>query len=657
MWPHWTLVPMVSQFLDSFKPTAQMVTSMLKHRMRPIVEQTGKPHHISSWKLDPQSLKFILKGNITYARILPYETTLVEPQRDLLAFIIRQLYCKDLIGNVMGVQKPQKDPATGQSIPTRYPMLEEQLVRLFVDAMEESEKNPDDPNVALLWWNVSSLLIFFLLYSYVNFTTFVKGIHDDFHNRGHVSMRHGRDFLMWSLLQFISGSVAKHTSTDFMPVLQLFNFYETEKEPLPVPNLESDKAASRKLAAAALYIHLARRGNVGKDGEKPGLFVKTNRLQFALPTALTKHYEFLRNISGIDDSTNKVSVDVATSLYKDFKVPVICSTFSTAQDYFQHIVADLVKTISGVPASGPESTWANAETTPMPGKNCSALAPTLPMPMDVLDAMSVHAKMSVTHSIVAIISKHITSKTAHAFMSPASVETYCRLLVYSEIESLCVKGLMTQLLPHVFKPHAWGILHIVLEIFSYRIHHVQSHFRLSLLNHLQSTVNSNPNSQLTKHFQLYSAVETASLRLITSLSNAEITAQRATPGGNPRGDSGVQKHTQVMYGDSEELNKVVVLSLARGIHINGLEQSSPGWVKEMLTQIMAKTPHNWPPHTLDTFPQILKDFYNVNNHWSVSRLFLIIDFFRTTRNPKKAAAPTRRCWRKTSRTSTRSGPP
>ena len=40
-WPHWALVPMVSDFLNSFRPTAQMVTLINRHRMRPIVEQTG----------------------------------------------------------------------------------------------------------------------------------------------------------------------------------------------------------------------------------------------------------------------------------------------------------------------------------------------------------------------------------------------------------------------------------------------------------------------------------------------------------------------------------------------------------------------------------------------------------------------------------------
>jgi hypothetical protein len=89
------------------------------------------------------------------------------------------------------------------------------------------------------------------------------------------------------------------------------------------------------------------------------------------------------------------------------------------------------------------------------------------------------------------------------------------------------------------------------------------------------------------------------------LGNAEISPPKgqSAPGGKP---------SMVLYGESEELNRVVVLTLARAIHINGLEQQSIPWVKEVLSNIMNKTPHSWPSHTLKGFPAILQDFYNDN---------------------------------------------
>ena len=79
------------------RPTAQMVSSIFRHRMRPVVEQTGKAHVVSTWRVDPHSLIFLLKGTLTYDRILPYNKELLEPQRDLLTYIMKQLYSKDLV--------------------------------------------------------------------------------------------------------------------------------------------------------------------------------------------------------------------------------------------------------------------------------------------------------------------------------------------------------------------------------------------------------------------------------------------------------------------------------------------------------------------------------------------------------------------------------
>ena len=162
-------------------------------------------------------------------------------------------------------------------------------------------------------------------------------------------------------------------------------------------------------------------------------------------------------------------------------------------------------------------------------------------------------------------------------------------------------------MPSLFKPAGWGILHVVLEMFSYRLHYIQSQFRLSLLSHLQA--NPHQNQVTSKHPQLNICMESTILRLITSLGNAEITAPRNT--SSAAGGSGAtQKSTTVLYGDSEELNRVVVLTLARAIHIHGHEQQSTGYFKEILTNIMNKTPHSWPSHTLADFPPILRDFYN-----------------------------------------------
>ena len=181
------------------------------------------------------------------------------------------------------------------------------------------------------------------------------------------------------------------------------------------------------------------------------------------------------------------------------------------------------------------------------------------------------------------------------------METYSRLLVYSEIESLGIKGFLNQLLPKVFTQQAWGALHTLLEIFSYRLHHIQAHYRLSLLTHLHQLAAHNI---LNNHAQLQLTVESSALRLITGFGNSEI----APPKNQPTGPN--QKSASTLYGDSEELNRVVILTLARAVHIGGLEQNGSAWLKEVVNSIMHNTPHAWPSHTLHNFPPVLVDMLN-----------------------------------------------
>lgn len=120
----------------------------------------------------------------------------------------------------------------------------------------------------------------------------------------------------------------------------------------------------------------------------------------------------------------------------------------------------LVESIQGGPKAG----------TP----NCPL--PTCPLSMTVLDSLTVHSKMSLIHSTVTQVLKFASSKSGIP-LAPALVETYSRLLVYTEIESLGIKAFIGQLLPQVYKYHAWGILYTLLEMFSYRLHHIHPRYR------------------------------------------------------------------------------------------------------------------------------------------------------------------------------------
>ncbi|XP_054249054.1 mediator of RNA polymerase II transcription subunit 23 isoform X7 [Indicator indicator] len=544
--PHWLLGNLVSDFVDTFRPTARINSICGRCSLLPVVNNSGAM--CNSWKLDPTTLRFPLKG------LLPYDKDLFEPQTALLRYVLEQPYSRDMVCNMLGLNKQHKQ---------RCPVLEDQLVDLVVYAMERSEteeKFDDGGTSQLLWQHLSSQLIFFVLFQFASFPHMVLSLHQKLAGRGLIK---GRDHLMWVLLQFISGSIQKNALADFLPVMKLFDLLYPEKECIPVPDINKPQS-THAFAMTCIWIHLNRKAH--SDNSK---------LQIPIPHSLKLHHEFLQQ------SLRNKSLQM-----NDYKIALLCNAYSTNSECFTLPMGVLVETIYG-----------NGNVRiPLPGTNCMASGSITPLPMNLLDSLTVHAKMSLIHSIATRVIKLAHAKSSLA-LAPALVETYSRLLVYMEIESLGIKGFISQLLPTVFKSHAWGILHTLLEMFSYRMHHIQPHYRVQLLSHLHSLA-AVPQ---TNQNQLHLCVESTALRLITALGSSEVQPQFTRFLSDPK---------TVLSAESEELNRALILTLARATHVTdfftGSDSIQGTWCKDILQTIMSFTPHNWASHTLDCFPAPLQ---------------------------------------------------
>lgn len=62
--------------------------------------------------------------------------------------------------------------------------------------------------------------------------------------------------------------------------------------------------------------------------------------------------------------------------------------------------------------------------------------------------------------------------------------------------------------------------------------------------------------------------------------------------------------------DSEELNRALILTLARVISVAGCETQHSGWYRDLLTLIQQQTPHSWSSITRECFPPPLAEFFN-----------------------------------------------
>lgn len=434
---------LTATFIEEFVNLAQMLTIIGHSSMYPILEPAsaaGYGEATNPWRLDG-SLKFTtLKGN------LPYDSELTQPQIGLLRYVLQQLYSKEMVCSMLNLQKQ------------RSAVLEEQIVWLVILAMERSEQDSsandskNDPNDSTpthnqwLWLHLSSQLIYFVLFQCAAFPNIVNALHEKLAT---MSLRKGRDELCWALLQYISGSIQRNALSNFLPVLKLYDILYNEKEPLPVPDVKLS-SSTKKIAATCIYIHLLKKAQLENVALRP------------IPIALKKHYEFLQHLSSAQNQS--------LSIGDDYVVTLLCNAFSTNQEYFSRPMGILIDTI--------------LMTNKPPTQVQQQLPPPTqsPISMVVLDSLTVHSKMSVIHCIVNNMMKQAETKSTMPLMSPnispALVETYSRLLVYTEIESLGIKGFLSRLLPTVCKSNAWSILYTLLEMFSYRLFHIQVKFKV-----------------------------------------------------------------------------------------------------------------------------------------------------------------------------------
>lgn len=323
------------------------------------------------------------------------------------------------------------------------------------------------------------------------------------------------------------------------------------------------------MAMTCIWIHLLKKAQS-----------ENANLQWPVPHKLKVHHEFLQHL--VMPSNTQLCMG------SDYRIALLCNAYSTNQEYFSRPMAALVDTIQK-------------------SNQTVGVGPTTPLSMAILDSLTVHSKMSLIHSIVTHVIKLAQSKS-NITLTPALVETYSRLLVYTEIESLGIKGFISQLLPTVFKSHAWGTLYTLLEMFSYRMHHIQPHYRVQLLSHLHSLA-AVPQTNQT---QLHLCVESTALRLITGLGSGEVQPQLSRFLSEPK---------TLVSAESEELNRALVLTLARSMHITGTgsDSLSGSWCQELLNTIMQNTPCTWANHTLECFPKVLRDFFQQHTVASESK--------------------------------------
>uniref|UniRef100_A0A8W8IV68 Mediator of RNA polymerase II transcription subunit 23 n=1 Tax=Magallana gigas TaxID=29159 RepID=A0A8W8IV68_MAGGI len=100
-WPHWKMGNILADFVHSFRPAAQMVTVSGRTHLLPVVGYSIAISTSNVWRLSSSCLKFPLNGP------LPYDKELSEPQTGLLRYVLEQPYSRDMVCNMLGLNKQE----------------------------------------------------------------------------------------------------------------------------------------------------------------------------------------------------------------------------------------------------------------------------------------------------------------------------------------------------------------------------------------------------------------------------------------------------------------------------------------------------------------------------------------------------------------------
>ena len=363
-----------------------------------MVEVLGRAQLNSAWRRN-SSLKNLLKDLVTCSQDLALPR--------LLHHLLATPHSQELIIQVLELQRRSSGrEMTGSG---RSQALEQQLVALLHEAMEMAETGTREEILADMFRDLANKLHYFgLIQGFVSLPHVISDLADIIEKK---QLKAGRDKLMWLVLQVINGS-------NYAPVLRLYSMYSGDFAPAPVPDT-SLPSSLEKLAATAVFIFIKQK------------VMQTNlRLSFSLPACLEKQYEYLKSLSVLP-----VVLDVSKLSYN---VSINLAAFSTFPERREEAVTALAKSLSWDDGTqqGPLAR--------LPGNNCVAAFPVTPLPMALLDSLTLRAKMILFDWIVKHIDKKVeigpilraSRSLEERGLSPSLVETYSRLLVYPEIEGV-----------------------------------------------------------------------------------------------------------------------------------------------------------------------------------------------------------------------------
>ena len=116
--PHWKFSKLITSFVNSFKPVANMCSITNRTKLYPVFCYRSTWNKV--WQLDTQ-FKFVFKTQ------LPLNEELLKPQINFLQYALMQPYSKEFISSIIQFK-------------SRSIIMEDIFIELLIKAMEKSEE-------------------------------------------------------------------------------------------------------------------------------------------------------------------------------------------------------------------------------------------------------------------------------------------------------------------------------------------------------------------------------------------------------------------------------------------------------------------------------------------------------------------------------------
>uniref|UniRef100_A0A5S6Q811 Mediator of RNA polymerase II transcription subunit 23 n=1 Tax=Trichuris muris TaxID=70415 RepID=A0A5S6Q811_TRIMR len=553
---HWRVADVFTELVESFRPLAQMNSINGRSHLTPVVGHVGL-YFNAFWRLEPQTLRFPLKG------CLPFSQNLMQPQYHLVYQVFMHATYRDAMSTLFSLQKQDK---------IHLPFLEEVIAAIILELMYEAEcdhsqLNPD------AWRLISTQIVCLCMQMFISFTRLVNNLHKKLSS---LPYRFARNQLMWCLFNFVSFGVQQ--KEEFLAVLDLYRLLYSGNDTFIMSG--SDSSCVLKMAATCIWIHAMQKLPSGEIKIPPTINTQMKFLQEALK------------------KKGRFSID-------NYVLAVLCNAYSSTSDLFhQELLPCLIEHLDSHNLCGQAPLMTGPSpavpTVMLPG-GAVADNRVRPLKFEFMDCLSVHVRASITRSAFGGFMRFMQNKGS-VCPSPALVESYCRLLSYGDAEMLGLKQFVSNLVVAATKQQCLSTIHIICEITSYRLSYIPVLYRVHLLCSIHVAINS---AVLQQNATVYWMLENTLLRSIHWFPYCEVFQPSfsrllsmliANAGEGARPQEG-----------GDETLKAVILVLARS---SAIANSDFNIKDGIYRDILAKVPaYMWPQSTLQFFPQPLCAFY------------------------------------------------